>query len=79
MELPVFAFSYVVGEEYYAGRFALWAKGDRADTLIREMVDRKVLINYDPGRPERWFIPEKLIEGCPVEQKLQVWGIHPED
>ena len=28
-ERPVFAFSYVVDGEYYSGRFALLAKGDR--------------------------------------------------
>ncbi|MGA9062904.1 MAG: hypothetical protein WB341_14720 [Terracidiphilus sp.] len=69
-DLPVFAFSYVVEEEYYSGRFALDAKGDRADDLVKEMIDRKLAVCYDPKRPSTWFIPDESIEGCEVYQKL---------
>lgn len=78
-ERPVFAFTYLVDGEYYSGRFALLAKGDRADELIRDMVDKKLTVNYNPQRPDSWYIPDKLIEQCVVEQKLNVIGIHPED
>jgi hypothetical protein len=67
--LPCFAFSYVVDGEYYSGRFALSVKGDQADSLTKEMIDRKFSVNYDPARPSFFFIPDD-IEGCEVCQKL---------
>ena len=72
--LPVFAFSYQVAGEYYSGRFALLPYitdpffGD--SSFVEHMVGRKVQVNHDPLRPEVWFIADKLIEGCKVEQKL---------
>jgi hypothetical protein len=72
--LPVFAFSYQVAGEYYSGHFALLpyiTDPFFADSLfVEHMVGRKVQVNHDPLKPEVWFIPDKLIEGCKVEQKL---------
>jgi hypothetical protein len=65
-DLPCFAFSYVVDGEYYSGRFALSAKGDRADALIKEMVGKKLTVRYNPKRPASYFIPDDAIEGCEV-------------
>ena len=65
-ELPCFAFSYVVGGEYYSGRFALSAKDDHADALIKEMVDRKLIVLYNPKRPSSYFIPNDEMEGYEV-------------
>jgi hypothetical protein len=79
VDLPVFAFSYVVDGEYYSGRFGLFARGDHADSLIREMVNRKLPVNYDPARPERWYIPNDMIEGCKVAQRIHLFGIYPRD
>lgn len=72
--LPVFAFSYQVAGEYYAGRFALLPYitdpfvADSA--FVEHMIGRKVQVNHDPLKPEVWFIADKLIEGCKVEQKF---------
>jgi hypothetical protein len=34
------------------------------------MVDRKLNVRYDPEQPANWFIPDDIIEGCKVEQKM---------
>ena len=72
--LPVFAFSYRVGTEYYSGRFALLpyiTDPFVADSsFVEHMIGRKVQVNHDPLKPEVWFIADKLIEGCKVEQKF---------
>ncbi len=70
VDLPCFTFSYVVGKRQFSGRFALRATGDRGDSLIRAMVDKKMTIHYDPKRPQHWYIPVETIGGCEVEQKL---------
>ena len=66
VDLPCFAFSYSVEGEYYSGRFSLSAKGDRADTLIKAMIDRKLIVQYDPKQPSSYFIPDEIIEDCDV-------------
>ncbi len=71
VELPVFSFSYRVGTEYYGGRFALSPYlSDPDELFISRMIGRKVQLRYDPKDAGVWFIPEKLIEGCKVEQKI---------
>jgi hypothetical protein len=78
--LPTFAFSYQVSGEYYSGRFSLLP--DRysgrllTDSFIGQMIGRKLLVRYDPQRPQQWFIPDEFIEGCKVEQKVDVHAVH---
>jgi Protein of unknown function (DUF3592) len=70
--LPTFAFSYKVSDQYYSGRFSLRTNLSRtlAESMIGKMVGRKVLVRYDPKRPEESFIPDKLMDGYSVEQNL---------
>ena len=72
--LPVFAFSYRVAGEYYSGRFALLpyiTDPFVADSsFVEHMIGRKIQVNHDPLKPDVWFIADKLIEGCKVEQKF---------
>ena len=72
--LPVFAFSYRVGTGYYSGRFALLPYITDPfvsdSSFVEHMIGRKVQVNHDPLKPEVWFIADKLIEGCKVEQKF---------
>jgi len=69
--LPTFAFSYQIAGKYYSGRFALLRHtADPDRSLIDRMIGRKLQVRYDPRRPEVWFIPDKVIEGCKVEQKV---------
>jgi Protein of unknown function (DUF3592) len=69
--LPTFRFSYKVAGEYYAGRFSLRpVESDPPESLLLRMVHRKLQVHYDPGRPEVWFLHDKMIEGCKVEQKM---------
>lgn len=65
-DLPCFAFSYLVAGEYYSGRFALWAKGGRSDELLRELIESKFTIRYDPDHPSSFFIPDETLGGCEV-------------
>ncbi len=78
VDLPCFTFSYVVGKQQLSGRFALRATGDRADILIRTMVDKRMTIHYDPKRPQHWYIPVETIGGCEVEQKLSAKSDSPD-
>ena len=72
--LPVFAFSYQVGGEYYSGRFALLPYITDPfvtdSSFVEHMIGRKVQVNHDRLKPEVWFIADKLIEGCKVEQNF---------
>lgn len=79
--LPCFAFSYIVAGDYYSGRFALLARGDQADVLLKKLVDQKLRVNYDPKQPSTWHIPHELIEGCQVEQKIsaELVKLYPDD
>jgi hypothetical protein len=76
--LPTFAFSYKGSGQYYSGRFSLRANLSRAlaESMINKMSGRKVLVRYDPKRPEVWFIPDRFIEGYEVEQNLESHVIH---
>jgi Protein of unknown function (DUF3592) len=76
--LPTFAFSYKVSDQYYSGRFSLRTNlpGELAGSMIGKMVGRTILVRYDPKKPEAWFIPDKLIDGYSVEQKLGSHVIH---
>lgn len=76
--LPTFAFSYQVSENYYSGRFSLRANLSKqlAESMIDKMIGRKLLLRYNPDRPETWFIPEELIDGYKVEQKMGSHVIH---
>ncbi len=76
--LPTFAFSYKVSDQYYSGRFSLAANlpTSRAEAIIGQMIGRKLLVRYDPDRPEAWFIPDEAIEGYKVEQKLSSHIVH---
>ncbi len=71
VRLPVFAFSYQVDREYYSGRFALLPYiTDPGESLFARMAGHKLQVHYDPRHPEVWFLPEELIEGCKIEQKI---------
>lgn len=63
---PCFAFSYVVGGEYYSGRFSLLGCNDRSAALIREMIDKKFTVQYDPAKPDSYAIPNCMVEGCAI-------------
>lgn len=66
--LPCFAFSYVVNGEYYSGRLSLSGCDDRSATLLREMIDRKLPVHYNPGKPEDFVLPEITFEGFGVRR-----------
>lgn len=66
---PCFAFTYLANDEYHSGRFGLEVEGDPADRLIKEMIDRKLIICYKPEEPSTFYIPDEQIEGYDVLQK----------
>lgn len=71
IRLPVFAFSYQVGGEYYSGRFALMPYTVQYDdSLVNRMIGRKLLICYDSAHPDRCLIPDDMIDGYKVKQKM---------
>lgn len=76
--LPTFAFSYRVSGEYYSGRFSLRASLSKtlAEAMISKMVGRRILVRYDPKRPEVWMVADESIDGYKVEQKLSSHLIH---
>ena len=71
-QLPSFIFSYAVGEEYYSGWFALSAHADRADTLLKEMINKKVIVRYDPNQPSKFYVSGNAVEGCEVKDQGEV-------
>lgn len=79
--LPTFAFSYQAAGKYYSGCFGLMPHTTDSDALIDRMIGRKLQVRYDPSRPEVCFIPDRVIEGCEVEQKMgpHVAGFYPKN
>lgn len=76
-ELPVFEISYRVGEAYFGGRFALRPYiTDPGSSIVNRMIGRKFTLRYDPHHPHVWFIPDRLIEGCRIEQKLSPYFVN---
>ncbi len=79
--LPTFAFYYKVSDHYFSGRICLIREGrypgkTSVESMIKQMIGRKLLLRYDPNRPEVWFIPDEYIEGCKVGQKIGLHVIH---
>jgi hypothetical protein len=60
-EVPFFAFSYVVDSEYYAGRFGLRVPEDRAITLMREWINTKIALQYNPNQPSVYRLSDELL------------------
>jgi hypothetical protein len=58
--VPFFAFSYVVENEYYSGRFGLRLDEDRGSSLLREWVNTKIIVRYNPKRPSIFSLPDEL-------------------
>jgi hypothetical protein len=58
--LPFFSFSFVVNGEHYSGRFGLCVAEDRASDVIKEWVNTKITVRYDPKRPSVFCLPEEL-------------------
>ncbi len=76
---PCFEFYYVVNGEYYSGRFGLAVEGEMADGLIREMNNRKFTVGYKPAQPSEFYIPDEMMDGYEVLQKLSARGtVYPE-
>jgi hypothetical protein len=65
--VPFFEFSYVVENDYYSGRFGVRVDEARANALIREWLDTKFTVQYDPKRPSRFSVPDEMsIDGFRV-------------
>lgn len=82
VKLPVFSFDYQVGGQYYSGRFALKPfTEDPKESLLDRMIGYRLQVHYDPRHPQVWYVPEKIIEGCKVEQKMgpHVFRFYPRD
>jgi hypothetical protein len=71
-DLPCFAFSYTIKGQNFSGCFALRAARDRADSVIKQLLHKKMEIRYDPKWPAGWYIPVDTIGGCEVIQKLRL-------
>ena len=58
--LPTFAFSYQVSEGSYSGRFSLRANLSKAlaESMIDQMIGRKLLLRYDPCHPAWFHLPQ---------------------
>jgi len=59
-EVPFFTFSYVVESEYYSGRFGLRVPEDRSTTLMRDWINAKIALQYDPNQPSIYRLPDEL-------------------
>lgn len=71
VRLPVFAFAYHVGGNYYGGRFALRPYiTDPGESVIERLRGQHLHVRYNPEHAEEWFIPDEYIEGSRVEQRL---------
>lgn len=63
---PFFAFSYIAAGDYLSGEFCLEIEGDRAQDMIKQMLESKFTINFDPSNKSSWYIPTETMEGCQI-------------
>jgi hypothetical protein len=76
--LPTFAFSYQVSEDSYSGRFSLKANLSKAlaESMIDQMIVRKLLLRYNTEHPAEWFMPDEFSDGYKVEQMIGSHFMH---
>jgi len=45
------------------------------------MIGRKLIVCYDLAHPDRWLIPDEVIDGYKIEQKMgpHLVGYYPND
>jgi len=45
------------------------------------MIGRKLIVCYDLAHPDRWLIPDEVIDGYKIEQKMapNLVGYYPND
>jgi hypothetical protein len=81
LSLPVCAFSYRINGEYYSGRFSLVPNMGSGEALIQRSVGRKIRVRYNPRNPSVYFLPDEVMDGCEVRQKMKphLFGIYPAD
>ena len=79
--LPCFAFTYQVGQEVYSGRFSLEAWGEEAERLIVTLINKKLTVQFHPGKSQVWHIPLEMYAGCFLHQKLEfsIGKLYPDD
>jgi hypothetical protein len=68
--------------EHYSGRFALMPYvTNPPPNITSTLAGRKLPVRYNPRHPETWYLPDELIEGCKVEQKMgpHLIGFYPQD
>ncbi len=58
--VPFFDFSYTVDGEYHSGRFGLRVNETRGIALIREWIDKKANVQYDPKHPAIFCLPDEV-------------------
>jgi hypothetical protein len=71
---PCLMFTYIVNGEYYSGTFGLAVEGEKADRMIEEWANKKLTVSYRPAKTSEYYVPDELMEGYEVLQKLSARG-----
>jgi hypothetical protein len=72
-KLPYFVFSYMVDNEYYFGRFGLCVLEDQVSTVMKEWVNTKITVQYDPNHPSVFSLPDEMsVDGYRVSTVSEI-------
>ncbi|HEV2395329.1 MAG TPA: DUF3592 domain-containing protein [Candidatus Sulfotelmatobacter sp.] len=80
--LVVGDFSYIVNDDYYSGRVTISRSFSTGDRSPKELVDQKLQVRYNPGKPGKYFVPQAEIAGFlldPYDEGLGGTDIGPTD
>jgi hypothetical protein len=56
-------FSYSVNKDYYSGRVTISRSFSAHDHSPKDLIDQKIQVRYDPGKPEKFLVPQQELGG----------------
>ena len=67
-------FSYNVNDEYYSGRLTIAPSVSTGDRSSRGLVNQKIQVRYNPGKPDKFLVQQTKIEGFVLGPYAEPFG-----
>lgn len=67
-QVDVCDFTYIVNDEYYSGRATVSSSFSTGDRQLRDLVDKKFKMCYDPRKPDNYDVSKADVGGFLLDQ-----------
>ena len=67
-QVDVGDFTYIVNDEYYSGRATISSSFSTGDSQLRDLVNKKFQVRYDPRKPEKYNVSQSDVGGFLLDQ-----------